>query len=82
VEVNGAFSVGPPKISAGRRTVTVPAVRAAVVDALAEHLAHYTALSTDAFMFLSSQGQHLRRSSLNRRVWQPCARFACPRASR
>jgi integrase len=73
VEVNGAFSVGPPKSTAGCRTVTLPA---AVVDVLAEHLAHYTAPSPDAFVFLSSQGGHLRRSNFNRRVWQPATRAA------
>jgi len=52
--------------AAGRRTVTLPA---AVVAALAEHLADYTAPSPDAFVFLSSQGRHLRRSNFNRRVW-------------
>ena len=53
LEVNGAFSLGPPKSAAGRRTVTLPAV---VVEALAEHLARYTAKSPEAFVFLSSQG--------------------------
>lgn len=60
LEVNGAFSVGPPKSAAGRRTVTLPAV---VVEALAEHLRRYTAKSPEAFVFLSSQGKHLRRST-------------------
>ena len=73
VEVNGAFSVGPPKSAAGRRTVALPA---AVVTTLAQHLAHYTARSPDAFVFLSSQGTHLRRSNFNRRVWQPATRAA------
>jgi len=73
LEVNGAFSVGPPKSAAGRRTVTLPAV---VVEALAEHLRRYTAKSPEAFVFLSSQGKHLRRSNFNRRVWQPAARAA------
>jgi integrase len=68
VEVNGAFSLGPPKSAAGRRTVTLPA---AVVEALAEHLRGYTARSSEAFVFLSSQGRHLRRSNFNRRVWKP-----------
>jgi integrase len=27
-------------------------------------------------VFLSSQGQHLRRSNFNRRVWQPAIRAA------
>jgi integrase len=53
LEVNGTFSVGAPKSAAGRRTVTLPAV---VVEALAEHLACYTAKSPEAFVFLSSQG--------------------------
>jgi integrase len=73
LEVNGAFSVGPPKSTAGRRTVVLPAV---VVEALAEHLARYTAKSPEAFVFLSSQGRHLRRSNFNRRVWQPAVRAA------
>ena len=73
LEVNGAFSVGPPKSAAGRRTVTLPAV---VVEALTEHLARYTAKSPEAFVFLSSQGKHLRRSNFNRRVWQPATRAA------
>jgi integrase len=73
LEVNGAFSVGPPKSAAGRRTVTLPAV---VVEALADHLRRYTAKSPEAFVFLSSQGKHLRRSNFNRRVWQPATRAA------
>jgi hypothetical protein len=50
LEVNGAFSIGPPKSAAGRRTVTLPAV---VVEALAEHLRRYTAESPEAVVFLS-----------------------------
>jgi integrase len=73
VEVNGAFSLGPPKSAAGRRTVTLPA---AMVEALAEHLDNYTPKSPDAFVFLSSQNRHLRRSNFNRRVWQPATRAA------
>jgi integrase len=73
VEVNGAFSVGPPKSAAGRRTVVLPD---AVVAALAHHLIHYTAQSPDALVFLSSQGKPLRRSNFNRRVWQPATRAA------
>jgi integrase len=73
LEVNGIFSVGPPKSAAGRRTVSLPAV---VVEALAEHLARYTAKSPEAYVFLSSQGRHLRRSNFNRWVWQPATRAA------
>jgi integrase len=68
LEVNGAFSVGPPKSAAGRRTVALPA---AVVEALTDHLARYTAKEPAAWVFLSSQGRHLRRSNFNRRVWKP-----------
>jgi hypothetical protein len=71
LEVNGAFSLGPPKSAAGRRTVALPAV---VVEALAEHLACYTVKSLEAYVFLSSQGRHVRRSNFNRRVWQPGGR--------
>jgi integrase len=65
--------VEPPRSAAGRRTVTLPAV---VVEALAEHLARYTATSPEAYVFLSSQGRHLRRSNFNRRVWQPATQAA------
>jgi integrase len=73
LEVDGAFSVGPPKSAAGRRTVVLPA---AVVDALADHLAQYTAKQPDAWVFLSSRGRHLRRSNFNRRVWKSATRAA------
>jgi integrase len=73
LEVNGTFSVGPPKSAGSRRTVTLPAV---VVEALAEHLTRDTAKSPEAYVFLSSQGKHRRRSNFNRRVWQPATRAA------
>jgi integrase len=60
LEVNGAFSMGLPKSAASRRTVTLPAV---VDEALAEHLTRYTAKSPEAFVFLSSQGRHLRHTA-------------------
>jgi hypothetical protein len=53
---------------------------AAVVEALAEHLARYTARSPEPFVFLSSQGTHLRRSNFNHRVWQPATRAVGSRA--
>ena len=46
VEVNGTFSVGPPK----SRRPPDGHPPAAVVAALAEHLADYTAESPDAFV--------------------------------
>ena len=47
-----------------------------MVEALGEHLRSYTATSPEAFVFLSSQGTHLRRSNHNRRVWQPAIQVA------
>jgi hypothetical protein len=41
-----------------------------------KRLARYTARSPEAFVFLSSQGKHLRRSNFNRRVWQPAVKAA------
>jgi hypothetical protein len=35
-----------------------------------------TAKSPEAFVFLSNQVRHLRRSNFNRRVWQPAIRAA------
>jgi integrase len=54
LEVNGAFSVGPPKSAAGRRAVSLPAL---VVEALAEHLARYTAKSPEAFCFSAARAR-------------------------
>jgi integrase len=61
LEVNGAFSLGPPKSAAGHRTVTLPA---AVVDALAEHLRRYVARQPDAFVFLRPRAEPADRGFL------------------
>jgi hypothetical protein len=45
-------------------------------SALPEHLSRHTAKPPEAFVFLSSQGKHLRRSNFNRWVWQPATRAA------
>jgi Phage integrase family len=73
----GRVGVGDPE------AVGMVAVAALLGDQLGEaagmvggDLARYTARSAEAFVFLSSQGTHLRRSNFNRRVWQPATRAA------
>ncbi len=62
----GAPAFGPPKTSASVRTIPLPA---AVVDALAAHLAAYPA---DELMFTTEDGTPIRRPSFSR-VWRPAA---------
>jgi integrase len=62
-DVQGRLSLGPPKTSAGRRTVTLPA---SLADALAEHISGRT-----GFVFTSPEGGPIRRTNFRRRVWTP-----------
>jgi len=62
-DVQGRLSLGIPKTSAGRRTVTLPA---SLTDALAEHIA-----GRSGFVFTSPDGGPIRRTNFRRRVWTP-----------
>jgi len=62
---NGALVLGPPKSRAGSRTVSVPA---AVVEALAEHIAGYVGPGREALVFSGPKGAPLRRSNFNKLV--------------
>lgn len=65
----GAPSFGPPKTSASVRTIPLPA---AVVDALAVHLAGHPA---DELVFTTEDGGPIRRPGFSR-VWRPAATCA------
>ncbi len=67
-DVQGRLSLGPPKTSAGKRTVTLPA---SLTDALAEHIAGRT-----GFVFTSPEGGPIRRTNFRRRVWIPATEQA------
>ena len=72
---------GPPKSSAGRRSVSLPA---ALVGALASHLqtAGLTGADTHGLVFTSPDGQPIDYSNWRRRVWLPAVQAAgVPEAS-
>lgn len=68
-DVSGHIVIGPPKTSAGRRSVPVPRV---VADALTDHLA----ATEGEYVFPSPDGAILRNSLFRRRTWQPATRSA------
>jgi integrase len=59
--VKGAFIVGPPKTTAGRRTVTIPPRFIPEIEA---HLAEHVGPEQDALLFPARRGGHLPPSSL------------------
>lgn len=67
-EVNGQFSLGPPKTAAGRRTVGIPSF---VARALAVHIDLYSEPGNDALVFPAQDRGPMRRSNFRRRVWEP-----------
>jgi integrase len=72
-EVNGQLIPGPPKTSAGRRTITLPAVAAV---ALAEHLTEFAEPGPEGLVFPAPKGGYLRRSNFRRRWWVRATRTA------
>ncbi|MGY1846102.1 site-specific integrase [Blastococcus sp. SYSU DS1021] len=60
--VGSEWVVGDPKTDAGRRTVTLPAAVAAVLE---DHLEKHVAASPDALLFSTSSGSYLARSNWN-----------------
>jgi integrase len=70
----GQLVTGPPKSSAGNRTVTLPTTMA---DLLAEHLSSLGApTDTDALVFTNTEGAPIRYDNWRRRVWMPATRAA------
>jgi integrase len=66
----GTTVFGPPKSTAGRRTLAIPEVLA---EMLAAHLAHraLTAADPDALLFTAPDGDALEYANFRRRVWLP-----------
>jgi integrase len=70
----GELVTGPPKSSAGNRTVTLPTT---VACQLERHLATF-GVSTDpgALVFTNTEGAPIRYDNWRRRVWLPATRVA------
>lgn len=66
---DGRIVFGPPKTSAGRRTVAFPAE---LVPIIADHLASYVAPEPDALVFTSPEGYPLRRGKFRHRWGAAC----------
>ena len=66
---DGRIVFGPPKTSAGRRTVAFPAE---LVPIIADHLASYVAPEPDALVFTSPEGCPLRRGKFRHRWGAAC----------
>ena len=72
-EVNGHFVWGPPKTSAGRRTVALPQF---ICDVMVEHLGRWSEPGIDGLVFVMPEGTPLRRENFRKRVWLPACRAA------
>ena len=72
-EVNGRFVWGPPKTTAGMRTVVLPSFICAV---MVEHLARWSQPGVDGLVFVMPEGTPLRRENFRKRVWFPALRDA------
>jgi integrase len=70
---DGRHVIGPPKTDAGRRTIALPPH---VVPELKLHLAEWVGTDPSSRVFASPDGDALRRSNFNRRVWQPACQGA------
>jgi integrase len=70
-EVNGHFVWGPPKTSAGTRTVALPQF---ICDVMVDHLARWSEPGIDGLVFVMSEGSPLRRENFRKRVWLPACR--------
>jgi integrase len=73
--VGGPSVIGPPKSQAGRRTLAAPQ---RLMELLANQLEvrGLTTRDTDAFVFASSDGEHLDYSNWLHRIWYPARRQA------
>lgn len=70
-EVNGHFVWGPPKTSAGTRTVVLPPF---ICDVMVEHLAQWSEPDVEGLVFVMPEGTPLRRENFRKRVWLPACR--------
>jgi integrase len=73
--VGGRSVIGPPKSEAARRTLAAPQM---LMELLTNQLEvrGLTTRDTDAFVFASSDGEHLDYSNWLHRIWYPARRQA------
>ena len=72
-QVAGHFVWGPPKTSAGTRTVVLPDF---IVDVMIEHLAQWSEPGREGLVFAMPEGTALRRENFRKRVWLPACEAA------
>ncbi|MGW5646199.1 tyrosine-type recombinase/integrase [Saccharopolyspora sp. NPDC003752] len=65
-EVNGRFNLGPPKTAESARTITLPPF---LISPLHSHLN----MHTHPHVFVTTEGEHPRRSNFSRRAMRPAA---------
>lgn len=65
---DGRHEVGPPKTDAGKRIVAIPPH--ALLE-IRRHMAQRVAADGTSLIFPAPDGEFLRRSNFNRRIWQP-----------
>jgi integrase len=70
---NGTRLLGPPKSAAGVRTVAIPPH---ILGDIEHHLASMTGPRSDDLVFHSPDGEPMRRSNFNRRIFRPAAAAA------
>jgi integrase len=73
--IGGRSVIGPPKSTAGRRTLAAPAELMALVE---EHMRHrgITRKDVSAFLFVGPDGNHLDYANWLHRIWYPARRQA------
>ena len=64
--MSGELVIGPPKTSAGRRTIAVPSN---ILPAVRDHLERFVGPDADDWLFTSESGGPMLPSTLNR-IWQ------------
>ena len=72
-QVAGHFVWGPPKTSAGTRTVVLPDF---IVDIMIDHLAQWSEPGREGLVFVMPEGTALRRENFRKRVWLPACEAA------
>jgi integrase len=71
--VKGKPIVGPPKSSAGVRTVAIPPH---LIPAIRQHLADHVAWGRDALLFATAHGEQIRRGGAFQKHWERARKAA------
>jgi integrase len=73
--IGGRSVIGPPKSTAGRRTLAAPAELMSLIE---KHIGHrgITREDVSAFLFVGPDGEHLDYANWLHRIWYPARRQA------